>query len=309
MNFKILARRVLYCIFLLAVAMTGAFMQKYLGMGNILRAVGIPYPTATLPNTSRELPMAEIPQLYHGKMNLFILAGQSNMVGWAPVPEEQAINPRIYVFGNDYRWRIASEPIDNAHNQVDQVSLDRVAFFGPSMAFASASLERYPDIVIGLIPCAKNSSGIIQWQRNLSDQTLYGSCLKRARAASPMGKISGILFFQGETDAVDPIQYPDPPPHPSDWSDLFITLITDLRNDLDDPGLPVVFAQIGENLSLEAFPNWNIVKEQQASIQIPMTKMIITHDLPLLDGLHFTADSYRVIGKRFSDAYWEINDK
>jgi hypothetical protein len=121
------------------------------------------------------------------------------------LPEKQEINPRIYVFGNDYHWRIANEPIDNAYNQVDQVSLDRAAFFGPSMAFASASLERHPDIVIGLIPCAKNSSGIIQWQRDLSDQSLYGSCLKRARAASPMGKISGILFFQG---LVGVIHYP-----------------------------------------------------------------------------------------------------
>jgi hypothetical protein len=225
------------------------------------------------------------------------------------LPEKQEINPRIYVFGNDYHWRIANEPIDNAYNQVDQVSLDRAAFFGPSMAFASASLERHPDIVIGLIPCAKNSSGIIQWQRDLSDQSLYGSCLKRARAASPMGKISGILFFQGETDAVDSIQNPDPPPHPSDWSELFTTLIIDLRNDLQEPGLPVVFAQLGETLSPEAFPNWDLVKEQQASMQLPMTTMITTHDLPLLDGLHFTADSYGIIGRRFSDAYWEIIDQ
>ena len=113
-------------------------MQKYFGMGNILRAMGIPYPTTTPTNTSNELPIVKIPHEYHGKMHLFILAGQSNMIGWAPVPEEQEINPRIYVFGNDYRWRFASEPIDDAYNQVDLVSLDRVAFFGPSMAFATA---------------------------------------------------------------------------------------------------------------------------------------------------------------------------
>jgi hypothetical protein len=177
------------------------------------------------------------------------------------------------------------------------------------MDFAFAGLERHPDIVIGLIPCAKNSSGIIQWQRSLSDQSLYGSCLKRVRAASPMGEIAGVLFFQGETDALDPIQYPDPPPHPTEWSDLFTAFVTDLRNDLHQPDLPVVFAQIGTNWSLEAFPNWDIVREQQASIELPMTTMITTADLPLLDGLHFTVDSYRIIGKRFAGAYWDLVER
>jgi hypothetical protein len=222
------------------------------------------------------------------------------------VPQDQAANLRIFVFGNDYHWRIASEPVDSAYNQVDQVSLDRIAFFGPSLAFGFESLKRHPQVVIGLIPCAKNSSAMGQWQRDLSDQSLFGSCLKRAWAASPMGQISGILFFQGETDALDPNRFPDPQPNPSDWSGAFTAFVNDFRNDLDDPDLPVVFAQLGSNASTGDFPNWDLVKEQQLSVQLPMTAMIITDDLPLLDGLHFTVESYRIIGKRFADAYWDL---
>ena len=293
-------------VFLMGV-LAGAMIQKTIGFGNVLRAVGIPYPTSV------PLPVnvlsTEIPREHQGEMRLFILAGQSNMVGWAPIPDGEKTDPRIYVFGKDYHWRIADHPIENAFNQVDMVSENQLAGFGPAMDFAFASLERHPAIVIGLIPCAKNSSGIIQWKRDLSDQTLYGSCLKRARAASPMGEIAGILFFQGETDALDPIQSPDPPPHPSEWSELFTAFITDLRNDLNQPDLPVVFAQIGTNWSPEAFPNWDIVRKQQASIQLPMTTMITTDDLPLLDGLHFTVNSYRIIGKRFADAYWTLTEQ
>src|SRR5688572_15940914 len=290
-------------IFLMG-GLAGAMIQKTIAVGNVLRAVGIPYPT------SEPLPVnvlsAEIPKEHQGEMRLFILAGQSNMVGWAPIPDGEKTDPRIYVFGKDYHWRIADHPIEDAFNQVDMISENRIAGFGPALDFALASLDRHPHIVIGLIPCAKNSSGIIQWQRNLSDQSLYGSCLKRVRAASPMGEISGILFFQGETDALDPIQYPDPPPHPSDWSELFTTFIADLRNDLHEPDLPIMFAQIGTNWSPEAFPNWDVVRKQQASIQLPMTTMITTDDLPLLDGLHFTSDSYRIIGNRFAEAYWSL---
>jgi hypothetical protein len=287
----------------------GAVFQKTLGVGNVLRTMGIPYPTTAPSVDLASLSAVEIPRAYRGQMFLFILAGQSNMIGWAPLPEGEESDPRIYVFGNDYRWRIAHEPIDDSQNQVDQVSADRIAGFGPSLAFAFASLDRHPDIVIGLIPCAKNSSAISQWQRDLSDQSLYGSCLKRAHAASPMGRVSGVLFFQGETDAQDPIQYPQPEPNPLDWSQLFIAFITDFRKDLHEPGLPVIFAQLGSNTAPEAFLNWEIVKEQQSSVQLPMTAMITTDDLPLLDGLHFTTDSYRVIGRRFADAYWELMER
>ena len=292
-------------VFLVGI-LTGAVIQKTIGIGNVLRAVGIPYPTSISPGDLYVLPTAEVPQAYRGKMSLFILVGQSNMVGWAPIPQEEKTDPRIYVFGNDYHWRVAGEPIDDAYNQVDKVSEDRIAGSGPALSFAFASLDRHPQAVIGLIPCAKNSSGIAQWQRNLSDQTLYGSCLKRARAASPMGHISGVLFLQGETDAQDPTLYPDPEPQPFDWGPLFAAFITDLRNDLHEPELPVVFAQLGHDPLSKDFPNWKIVQEQQSSIDLPMTAMITTDDLPLLDGLHFTTDSYRTIGRRFAEAYWSL---
>ena len=306
MKSRIVVQLILYGILLLVGAMAGAVTQKYLGMGNILRAMGVPYPTTGAPIPSNRSAAIEIPEAHRGKMHLFILAGQSNMVGWAPVPEEEAMDPRIYVFSNDYHWRIASEPVDSAYNQVDPVSLDQLAFFGPSMAFAFASLELHADIVIGLIPCAKNASPISQWQKNLSDQSLYGSCLKRALAASPMGQISGLLFFQGESDALDPIQYPEFEPHPREWARLFSAFITDFRQDLNQPNLPIIFAQIGSNTSPEVFLNWEIIKEQQASVTLPMTAMITTEDLPLLDGLHFTLDSYRIIGKRFAEAFWDL---
>ena len=70
--------------------------------------------------------------------------------------------------------------------------------------------------------------------------------------------------------------------------------------------LPVVFAQIGSIESSELVPNWSLVQEQQSSVTLPMTAMIVTEDLPLFDGLHFTTDSYRIIGERFADAYWNM---
>jgi hypothetical protein len=299
-------RLVIIVIIFLAGALAGAVTQKRYGVGNLLRTMGVPYPTPVLPAEANLLPIAEIPEPYQGNLSIFILAGQSNMSGWAPLPDNNPFDERIFVFGNDYHWRVAREPVDSAYRQVDQVSADGEALFGPSVAFALASLSRHPDVIIGLVPCAKGSSTILQWQRDLSDQSLYGSCFKRALAASAMGKVSGLLFFQGETDALNPDIYPYPEPKPAEWAELFTQFIIDIRNDLGNPELPVVYAQLGGNSAPEAFSNWDLVKQQQASVRLPLAAMIKTGDLPLLDGLHFTTESYRTIGHRFANAYWDL---
>jgi hypothetical protein len=121
-----------------------------------------------------------------------------------------------------------------------------------------------------------------------------------------MGQISGILFFQGETDAQDPALDLDPAPQPFEWELFFRTFITDFRNDLHEPTLPVIFAQLGADASSTDFPYWKSVQEQQASVDLAMTTMVTTDDLPLMDGLHFTADSYETIGRRFAEAYWNL---
>jgi hypothetical protein len=286
--------------------MAGIVLQRYVGLGNILRSAGVAYPTRTPLASPSAFPGIEMPKEHQGRMRLFILAGQSNMVGWSQIPDGERTDTRIYLFGKDYRWRIAEHPLEDASDQVDMVSENLLAGFGPGMDFAFALLESQPDIVIGLIPCAKNSSGIIQWQRDLSDRSLYGSCLKRAYAASPMGRLAGILFFQGETDALRPELSLEAEPKPYEWSELFSSFITDFRHDLGEPELPVVFAELGSRPALQAFINWEIIRQQQQSVELPMLAMIKTEDLPYHDGLHFTVESYRTIGKRFAEAYWSL---
>src|SRR5688500_4593904 len=118
----------LWIILFLAGTSTGALLHKKIGVGNILRCAGVPYPAAAPHSASPGKPVVDIPPAHKGKLSLFILAGQSNMVGWAPVPEDVVTDPRLYVFSNDYHWRVASDPVDDAYDQVDQVSLDRIAF-------------------------------------------------------------------------------------------------------------------------------------------------------------------------------------
>jgi hypothetical protein len=248
-----------------------------------------------------------VPRELQGKLALFILAGQSSMSGRGDLlAQSQDRTPRVFVFGNDYRWRVAREPVDDPRNQVDRVSRDPDAGFGPSLAFATTLLEQCPDLAIGLIPCARGGSSIYQWQRNLSENSLYGSCLKRTGAATTMGKVAAILFFQGEADAIDPELYTESVVLPDEWGDWFVTMVNDWREDLGMPDLPVVYAQIGTHAAPEVFVHWAAVKEQQSLVQLPHSAMITTDDLALKDGVHFTSESYKTIGERFAEAYLSL---
>jgi hypothetical protein len=289
----------------------GMVLQRYVGAGNVLRSIGYAYPTRTpVPPTPRPTPMLSgdlISEDDRGNLALFILAGQSNMSGVGPVPVD-APGPlaRVYLFGNDYRWHIAEEPVDNASGQVDEVSMDSGAGYSPAMAFAAALQAQDPDMRIGLIPCAKGSSSMSQWEPNLSDNNLYGSCIKRARAASTMGELAAILFFQGESEAADPERNPALDPQPHNWAERFGQLVNALRGDLGDEDLPVVFAQIGPYETEAPIAAWEIIQEQQAMVDLPKVAMIKTKDLDLQDALHFSAESYEVIGERFAEAYLEL---
>lgn len=276
----------------------GIALQRFLGVGNVVNQ--LPFmqrpPRPLTPASAALIPLEQ-----HGQLALFVLAGQSNMSGLGALPRTAATPlPHTFVFGNDYRWRPAADPVDDATGQVDTVSQDNFAGVGPGIGFAEALQARQKGLVIGLIPCAKNASEILAWQRNLSDTSLYGSCLKRVRAASTLGRVAGVLFLQGEAESL-----PSHAAAAQQWQARFTAWVNDFRRDLENPNLPVVFAQIGANE--HELPYWETVQKQQSAVALPHCKMIVTNDLPLFDKLHFTPESYRIIGQRFAAAWWELS--
>lgn len=307
-NRRLLAFFSLLLVFVIGVV-GGIWLQRAYGAGDLLRAAGVLPPRPE--NTARPTPTRTavgLPAEFHGQLALFALAGQSNMSGWAPLPAEQTLHPRAFLFGNDYRWRLAQEPIDHPEGQVDRISLDQGSELGtsPGLAFANALLKDKPEMVVGLIPCAKGNTTLHEWRRNLGDDTLYGSCLKRMAAATTMGEVAGLLFFQGEADALNPEQYNDRILSAYDYGERFSQFVNDLRRDLARPNLPIIFAQIGSHASPDAFTNWAVVQAQQAAVNIPCVAMITTSDLPLRDGVHYTTESYQIIGERFAAAYFHL---
>jgi hypothetical protein len=212
---------------------------------------------------------ATIPEAYLGKLSLFILVGQSNMSGRGELPAEaQEINPRVFVFGNDYRWHHAIEPIDLPSEQVDAVSIDHDAGYSIAKSFA-----------------------------------------KRARAASTVGKIAGLLFCQGPADARDPEKYPEKMGSPFQWKEKFIQFIEDIRADLEWDDLPVVFSQMGSSTHLEKWLYWEEVKKQQGEVSVPNVIMTTEANLPLSEAVHLTKEGYDSLGVRYAEAFIKLTEK
>jgi hypothetical protein len=226
--------------------------------------------------------------------------GQSNMSGRGVV-DEQWSNPLVWEFGNDYQWALARDPIDSPAGQIDTVSIDYDAGHSPATRFADLYAARFGEI--GLVPCARNSSTITEWQQGAP---LYSTCLQRIAAAG--GNVVAVLFFQGEAEAEN-VEGSVKVRAFANWGELFGKFITDLRRDLNSPRLPVVFAQIGAYPIKHYLPGpWAQVRLQQAGFQMECVAMITTDDLS--DGdVHFSAAAYDVIGARFAEALFSLDCK
>ncbi len=132
--------------------------------------------------------------------DVFLLAGQSNMVGWDKNfdPVLDAPDPRILQLGfwNDHRNFVipAIDPLD--HPQRDNG-------VGLAMQFSRAYLNDLPKgRGILLVPSAFGGTGFYQQRWNPGND-LFEQAVERANAAMathPSNRFAGILWHQGEDD-------------------------------------------------------------------------------------------------------------
>lgn len=165
-----------------------------------------------------------------------LVAGQSNAVGWdRDVPAELQDGdafPTVRMLGNDYRWRPATEPLDDPTGQLDVVSED--ADPGTSAGTSLGRLLAVGDEDAGvtgtgraayLIPAALGGSRMtprpitnVGWYLGPADlagtdrDTLYGSAMYRALLSAGLrddpvgdqepegGPVSAVFWYQGESD-------------------------------------------------------------------------------------------------------------
>lgn len=231
---------------------------------------------------------------------VFIMAGQSNMSGRAPLPGPSAANgSRIYRWLQDDSgtWvQNPAEPMDIASGEALSVAADTDAAFGPQLAFADRMAALRPSVEIGILSVAKGNTAMKAWQPDWCWRSLYGAMLRRAQLIEAQGHtLAGLCFWQGESDAktVDDA---------ADWGAGFTAMVRCLRQDLMNFNLPVVFCQLGPNPNdAVKFPGWDEVQKRQNTMRAAYTAMVTTSDLPVqADKLHMTQAGYITAGQRMA---------
>ncbi len=232
------------------------------------------------------------------KFLLVMLAGQSNMAGRGIVEDEDKVaDPRVLMLDQSGKWVPAVDPV-----HYDK----KAAGVGPAKTFGKLMAELYPDCVIGLVPTACGGSPIEVWQPGKyweqTKSTPWDDALARVKRAQKDGTLAVILWHQGEGDCNDnraPM-----------YHDRLLTLLTQFRNDLNAPGVPIVIGQLSQ------WKTWNASKkivdraQRDVAAELPNAGFATSEGLtPIKDNVHFDARSQREFARRYFAEYKRIVGK
>lgn len=227
--------------------------------------------------------------------HLFVLLGQSNMSGRAPVEtSDTASLSKVMLLNDEGHFEVAKNPLNRYSNIRKDIKVQRL---GPGYSFAKVLSQQLQDTIY-LVVNARGGTALERFMKN--DSTGYYDKIidrvKQAMQERPEAKLEAIIWHQGESNR-------------DDYENYLIHLkkmVTDLRKDLGAPDLPFVAGEIGR---------WNsdyihIVK-QIALIpdRIPNAWLVSSEGLANIDKYHFDAHSQRILGKRYAEKFMEIINK
>ena len=259
------------------------------------------------------------PEGFDPNFHIYLCFGQSNMEGNAAIEgkDRVGVDPRFMMMAavdmpsskrKKGEWYTAYPPLCR-----DYTGLTPADYFGREMV---AHLPE--NIKVGVINVAVGGASIdlfdqdkcadyikkeADWFKNYCKEynnDPYKVLVTMAKKAQQNGVIKGILLHQGCTNNGQ-----------KDWpvrvKRIYVRLLHDLG--LNEEETPLL---IGELLSQEqggiCWGHNNVIAKTQPVI--PNSYVISSKDCPgASDGLHFTAEGYRMIGKRYAEKMLEILDK
>jgi Carbohydrate esterase, sialic acid-specific acetylesterase len=225
----------------------------------------------------------------------YILGGQSNMEGAAP---------------------LAGEPAPSHPNQIWNLQHDGSSFIpakdplfagmpgaqvGPGLWFLDG-MAGYFGVPIGAAGTALGGTSMSQWAPDYTTYSLYWCLISRALSAEHLGwTIRGFVWYQGESDSINPQDV-------ALYTTRMHAFFNAVRQDLNLPNLPIVFVQLGPDPKSAGFPYWSQIQAWQARIisaTPPNMAMVTASDLHSLTGAqnnHLDQASQIILGGRIAAA-------
>lgn len=239
--------------------------------------------------------MADMSSTNEKGMDLFLLIGQSNMAGRGVLTDESRVDSdRIFKLDAQGQWQRAEEPI-----HFDKKS----AGAGLSASFARAVADSDKDARIGLIPCAVGGTSIKRW---VEGGDLWTNAVARTRIALKSGRLKGILWHQGESDAT--------PARAPKWGAKFESMVKSLRREFGE--VPIIAGELGAYLEgyRDKYGNglvWREINSQLHGLEGKISRFrVVSADglMPNRDKLHFNTESLRIFGLRYAAAFESLEN-
>ena len=240
------------------------------------------------------------------ELDVFLLIGQSNMQGVAPIGSlDTLILKNVYLFNDKNKWEPARNLPGNGMNRYSTVKRRPVVLFGPAYTFGR-KIAAYTGRQIGIVSNARGATRIEWWQKGYAgdnDFNLYEEAVARAKAAlaaNPNAKLKGILWHQGEADYTAE--------RSAKYVDRLKALVKDLRKDLGDPHLPFIAGEVGKwnNRGLTINPLIRDIKSYISDSEWVSSDGLTSIDVDH-NNAHFDNLSQRVFGERYADkAAWLV---
>ena len=219
--------------------------------------------------------------------DLYLIAGQSNAVGYA---RDEFIDPPcvgVSVYRLNGNWDLATHPLNDGTGCQFANRDVPVPAHSPWLIFAKI-LFRKTGVPVGLLPAALGGSPMASW---LPGQMLYCNAMEMVKNT---GMPKGVLWYQGCADAIAG--------DTQDYKSRFLEMVERMRRDLGNPTLPFFTCQLNgftEPDTPQTDDAWAQLRLQQSlCTQIDNVYMLPTAGMKLYDQIHNCTQSNIRIGRQ-----------
>ncbi len=221
--------------------------------------------------------------------DLYLLVGQSNMVGVGKIEAEDTLeHPRVFVLNETDEFVLAKDPLPFKR---------KAKGVGPGLTFGKIMADANPKAKIGLIPGAVGGTKISYWTPD-NPRGLYQEAIRKAKVAMQQGKLKGIIWQQGESDS----NMKDAPL----YKERLLKLLTAFRKDLGDDRLPIVIGGVGDFLKSSQYTVVNKAMQDVADEIGNASFSQASTQGHIGDRLHFNSKAQRENGKNMAAAMLKI---
>jgi sialate O-acetylesterase len=256
--------------------------------------------------------------------DIWVFSGQSNSQGWGMLKAPIEPDPRILFFDADNQWIVAREPLNprftswvpdsvrenillqrtgvnypsgaSAEIFTEEMERQKVVLggVGPGLAFAK-HLVKFLNRPLGLVYCGVGGSPIKSWEPSAKNSN-YAAMIQRISMVG--GRIKGLIWYQGESDAMTPGA-------DKVYEAALLRLIDAVRKDTNIPQLPVLCVQLGRfvwnyDSHAESFERIRDIQRRLPTLR-PGVHTVSALDLPLEDAAHISFEGQQRLGRRLAE--------